>query len=481
MAACPQSQVLKAAFEEAAAGILYSDEFTSVLAGATPGQSSCALWSVLTYYRDIAAEILDRIHSVPDDPNRLKKQMSIAQKEYFTSEAAKVIAAFRVMGIRGIGGKAGNPVTLTDVLEIAAKVDVLKPCFEPVRVFFEPKDKGGFRPLCDFGPQWRAQQTLVADVLLAAGIDNEFDFTRKGAGGEIALRDEVINALEDGYEWWWTADVINCFSSLKPGHFKWIPMDRIIMRNVVYIPKCAKVQVRTKGNLGKLLGFLSASYPDLMALHGTLPPKERIRRVTIDVVRRGLPQGSCLSNVLARAFIGRELRELLKHFDARPVCWIDDLAIGFDTKQSAKAAEGFLLEQFLQQPAGQVQLHHSKLEWAESKYKRITILGYVFKPGRGFGGSPVHVVPGSRRIERHKRKLSQKLTDEWESVGPFDIHHGLHLGDCYAKQWFGSMRAWTKVPKLSRSCCMVATTHYVDEFLESKKKAQKQSEGWSVS
>jgi hypothetical protein len=455
---CPQSQDLKADFDKAVAAVLYNSDAVPVLAGTTPEQGAIIWVWVLYCCEQAAVEILNRIGDVPISPERIKKQMRIAQREYLTSFPAKLTAAIRVLGLKCVGGKQGQPVTLGDVLAIAYKIDVSKPCQEPIRAFWEPKDNGDFRPLCDFGPQRRIQHTLLSDALLAAGVDSEFDFTRRGAGNEIGFRDEVIKALEDGYDWWWTADVANCFTSLKPGHFKGFHIDRIIMRNVAYIPKCAKVMVLQKGSPA-LLGYLESAYPDLMATHATLAPNERMRRVTIDIVRRGLPQGSCLSIVLARAFIGRELRKMLEHYDGRPVCWIDDLAIGFDTKKSAKAAEGFLLEQLLQQPAGQVQLH--KLRLIRSKHAPHYVLGYEFEPGRGYNGTPVHVKPSRKRTRRFKNRLTEKLVTRLFDNEELELEEALQIGESYARQWYGSMKAWTKVPNHSKSLCLFIAEIYV--------------------
>jgi len=39
--------------------------------------------------------------------------------------------------------------------------------------------------------------------------------------------------LCDGYGYWWTPDIKDCFGSLKPGHFEWLPIDRNIVFNMV--------------------------------------------------------------------------------------------------------------------------------------------------------------------------------------------------------------------------------------------------------
>lgn len=59
--------------------------------------------------------------------------------------------------------------------------------------------------------------------------------------------------LSGGYGYWWTPDIKDCFGSLKPGHFKWLPIDRTIMRNVAHLPMCAKIEVRRPEDPGAVL------------------------------------------------------------------------------------------------------------------------------------------------------------------------------------------------------------------------------------
>src|SRR5262249_1275451 len=156
--------------------------------------------------------------------------------------------------------------------------------------------------ICKPGPLRKAQQIMLRDVLMMMGIDNEYDFTRKGAGGEVGYRNEVIKNLCDGYNWWWTADIANCFPSLKPGHFKWLPITRMLMQRVVYLPKCAKIEVVKPEEPAAVLLYLKETYPDL-PVDESSSLYERVSFLTQVVVRRGLPLGSCLSVFLARAFI----------------------------------------------------------------------------------------------------------------------------------------------------------------------------------
>ena len=69
--------------------------------------------------------------------------------------------------------------------------------------------------------------------------------------------------------------------------------------NVIYIPKCAKIVVMDPGNPGLVLQSLAPSLHALTVNDGYTA----LCSLTVQIVRRGLPQGSLLSPLLARSVI----------------------------------------------------------------------------------------------------------------------------------------------------------------------------------
>jgi hypothetical protein len=342
------------------------------------------------------------------------------------------------------------------VLKLAKSLNVWAGLNESVRAEWLPKDKGGYRLICKPGPLRKAQQIMLRDVLMVMEIDNECDFTHKGAGGEVAFRDEVIKNLCGGYRWWWTPDVINCFPSIRPGHLGWLPIDRILMRRVVYLPGCAAVVVAKPEDPAALLAYLKVTHLDL-PVDGTSSPSEQVVSFTHALVRRGLPMGSCLSVLLARAFLGRELREGLKDLDVRCLCWIDDLYVGARKHDLVSQAKAAMTKRLLGHSAGPIRLHDDGIQ--DVKQGRLKALGYDFEPGKGYGGTAVHVKPGRKRVDRHKARLAKKLEAAQPGADLFEI------GERYARQWFGGNRAWTKVPYHSRRLCLDIAATYVDDWI----------------
>src|SRR4051812_23111974 len=107
------------------------------------------------------------------------------------------------------------------------------------------------------------------------------------------------------------------------------------------------------------------------------------------MIRRGLPQGSVLSPLLARALVGRILRLSLSKTMAEGSFFIDDLTIGASMEAEIKAAQQAVTGSFLSLSAGSIELHDSAPLSTNSGI--WTVLGYVLQPGRGYGDNPVHV------------------------------------------------------------------------------------------
>jgi hypothetical protein len=164
-------------------------------------------------------------------PSGYKKQNTVAKKLLLHSLDARVCAVLRAMS------GSGKLATPSDVLAGATKLSVWKPLPEPVRVVWKKKDNGGFRPIVISGPMRRAQCLMVQDMLLMMDIDSLIDCTKKGGGGEKRLIANVCKDIENETNWWWTPDIKNCFGSIRPGHFRWLPIDRRLITNVMFLPK----------------------------------------------------------------------------------------------------------------------------------------------------------------------------------------------------------------------------------------------------
>ena len=95
------------------------------------------------------------------------------------------------------------------------------------------------------------------------GINNKSDFTTKGGGGEKGLIKSICKDIENEHHWWWTPDIKDCFGSISSRHLGWLPIDRRLIRNIAYLPKCAKIVVPTHKDEEAILQYLHAKHSDL--------------------------------------------------------------------------------------------------------------------------------------------------------------------------------------------------------------------------
>ena len=125
--------------------------------------------------------------------------------------------ASRASALIRLDYKGGYALRYDQVIERITKLDVSAACNDAVTLILKQKDSGASRPTLEFGWRHRARQLMLRDVVYAAGICNEFDFNFRGHGPKRAI-DRMVQAIEDGVHFWLTADIKNCFASVKLEH-----------------------------------------------------------------------------------------------------------------------------------------------------------------------------------------------------------------------------------------------------------------------
>ena len=292
---------------------------------------------------------------------------------------------------------------------------------------------------------------MVRDMLSMMGIDSTIDFTRKRGGGEKQLVKTVCNEIEHGINWWWMPDIKKCFSSIKPKHFGWLPIDRRLLKNVMFLPKCAKIVVRKHKAPEHILQSLGHSHSDFSMNNSYT----YLKSLSVQIVRQGLPQGSVLSPLLTRAVVSRLLETALPDMEIRRYAYSDDLNIGACTKGEMTAAKQAVTKLFSSLLAGHIELHDAPIVNASSW--QVEALGYRLEPGNGHGKHYVHVKPGRKRIARYKRRLAEKLKNT-------KLDDRSVVGNAYWANWYNSQQAWTKVPFFSEDLSSYITMVYIDDF-----------------
>lgn len=381
------------------------------------------------------------------------KQRSLAAKILLSARDAHICAMLRAFV------QCHRYVAPLSLIEFAIKNKEWPVLSEAIVVEWRPKSfpSKGFREIAKSGPLRNGQRLVLRDVLLVSGVDSEIDFTRKGAGGERAFIQKVTKSIEDDHPWWWTPDIKNYFASLRPNHFKWLPVPKQLVMNVAFVPKCTKVRVKLPKDKEKLFAYLTKISP-------THPVNTYMQyhSFTVQKTRLGLPEGSTLSPLLARGFVGREIRRSFGNTGIASYSFMDDLAIGACTQKDLTTAKEALSGGLSTNPAGPIELYDADIlnanSW-KSTDKALTLLGYEIRPGDGFGtDKPTHVKPGSIRIERFKNRLANKLRD----VDPKDDIYAVGLE--YFERWYDSQTAWTKVPEFTQQVSENIAFCYIVDF-----------------
>ncbi len=190
------------------------------------------------------------------NPGESQKQTVMAKVLVLDSFNARVCAVLRAQV------RCSQYVSPQKIVQLAEQLDVRKPLTEKVVTYWKEKPSGDYRLIRKDGPVRTAQRLVVRDMLSVLAVDSGYDFTRRGAGGELAFIREICNLISGGFPWWWTPDIKKCFASLKPGHFGWLPIDRRLLLNAAFIPKCAKIEVVIPKQHGKLTHYLGKTLPD---------------------------------------------------------------------------------------------------------------------------------------------------------------------------------------------------------------------------
>jgi hypothetical protein len=413
-------------------------------AGKTKGSAENSADDLNNALQKSLREHVRALKRVSKAAGKSRKQWALARDLMLKSFSSRVCAIARALH------RHKKHLPLGEMLKLAAAVDLWKPLTEKVTARWREKNgkKGKYRLIVTNGPIRTAYGLLLRDALSVMGVDNEFDFTRKG-GGERPFVQGICKAIDEGVHYWWTPDIVNFFASLRPGHLKWMPVDKRVLTHAAFVHKCAGVKVIINKDTPKIAMSLSDDPTTPMSTVS-------LCLLTTRKVRQGSPQGSVLSPLLARGFVGRELRETLGEMEVEKSSFQDDLAIGACAKKIAEEAKCKFTKRLLNHPAGPIKLHSSAVTAAQSS--KVQVLGYMLEPGNGFGDNPVHVKPGPKRIARFKSRLRERLKDASKDD---DL---LEVGISYWRNWFSSQQAWTKVPLFTEELSLNITHSYVHDF-----------------
>ncbi|WP_162238957.1 reverse transcriptase domain-containing protein [Methylobacterium sp. Leaf85] len=115
---------------------------------------------------------------------------------------------------------------------MAQRIDPFKPCGASVFWWRIPKAKGGFRRLCRLPTVLYAASLMVKDVLETSFTPGPHLSDIKGQGRDREAR-RIAEALQQGYEFVYLADVTSCFDSVNLDALSQLPLPKVVIRNVL--------------------------------------------------------------------------------------------------------------------------------------------------------------------------------------------------------------------------------------------------------
>jgi hypothetical protein len=254
--------------------------------------------------------------------------------QYLGSFDAKLHATLKAHGAM----RPHRRPDLAKLVTIASGLDPWKGTNEPVRVHWKPKDTPpGHRTVLEFGIENRALQYLVRDVLIAVLELHPNQYATRG-GVHAAIR-HTKQALIDGYLWAAELDINDCYPSF----------DEEKLSSLLPLPKEVTDHVIISRYLNLPSGF--SCIEDSL---GDDHEGDAITPGANSAARRGTPQGSAASPIVAEAMVAIALK-------AVPplgviIAYADNVLLLAKTKSDRDSMTKALLAAFEAHPVGRLRL-----------------------------------------------------------------------------------------------------------------------------
>lgn len=339
-----------------------------------------------------------------------KRRVRHLTRTILKSFSAKVAGVLRCYG-----GVFSEDVRASNILTLANELDAFAPVNELIRVQLIAKDFNGIRCVCDFGPRRRALQEICGDILQVVHPLESFDYGARGRGVEAAS-DKIVEMFEkEGCTHFIIADISNCFGSLEQsGVIKALPFPSNVTSNVLLVTEADKITLWTKD----------------MDIECYIHNNTHIIEWIEQAVRRGIPQGSPASSLIASFLLGPSLKAL--PCGNRIVLYGDDIVIGACNENEAQAYVEAFKKIMKTHPAGPLELKTCEIVNIRDGFE--TLKYHYQSKSEG-----VWRRPSKKSFKRFERRLVGKLKDCDRSLGE-------QLAVDYTRRWIGSFGRWTKHP-----------------------------------
>jgi hypothetical protein len=319
---------------------------------------------------------------------------------YLDSYAAKKVAVARA------AARKHKAITERELDREAQRLSPWRDCGEPIGHYEKPKPDGGTRPITTFGYRRTALQILVDDVLKALGRRTAFDFARSG-GGPTAVYNEIADLHAQGYIWFVTADIADCFGSLgHDGLKRVLPLPNTVIETVIANDVQGSTASPVKGE-------------------GTGAHRDR--------PGHGIPQGAVCSSEVAGIAIGRVVEKVAPC--GRALLYGDDLLIPAASKSQAKATRKALAQALAKDPVGPVGLRSAHVK--DLQVKGVDFIGRRYEQASQFWGGFFRCRPSNKAFRRFMDRAAGLGAQAHPELRDATI-------DIYTSRWCKSFPNWHK-------------------------------------
>jgi hypothetical protein len=268
--------------------------------------------------------------------------------QYLKSHDAKLVAAKEALQ------KLRLPVSKIEIEAVASRLLPWEGSPEPVRLFLQKKgETGNYRSIMSFGVENRSLQYLVKAALMATADLHPHQYASLGVHAAIA---HIAKLMEQGHVWSFEIDIENCFPSFEEERlYEFLPLPKEVIRNVIMASHLNVVA----GNLHDLFGPAENGVDPILVTEA------------LAAARRGIPQGSAVSNIVAEILLSGPFYALLANGTA--IGYADNTLLMATNEQDAVSITEAFGSAIKAHPVG---LLRPKSKGSSTPGQPINFLGY---------------------------------------------------------------------------------------------------------
>ena len=290
--------------------------------------------------------------------------------------------------------------TRQELPSIASSLDPWKGTKEPVLVHRIPKDSPGqYRTVLEFEIENRALQYLVRDVLIAVLELHPNQYATRG-GVHAAIK-HTKQALIDGYLWAVELDINDCYPSFDEEKLaSLLPLPKEVTDHVI-LSRHLNLSIRIRLDRNSL---------------GDDQEGDAITLKAISAARRGIPQGSAASPIVAEAMVAIALKQVPTL--GVIIAYADNILLLAKTKSDRDSMTKALLAAFEAHPVGRLRLSPKTFAPGEP----VEFLGHRLTPCEE--GVRIEITDANKR--KFEDRMKSKLRSLAKTKRPRARRKALH-------------------------------------------------------